>query len=45
MPGQPDDLILTLLLEMRASLRRIEEKLDEFAASKSGEPRPTPGST
>jgi len=38
MQDQPDDLILTLLLEMRASLQRIERKLDEFSASKSGEP-------
>jgi hypothetical protein len=37
----PDDLILTLLQEMRASLQRIEEELDEFAASKSGLPDST----
>jgi hypothetical protein len=42
MPDQPDDVILTLLLEMRASLQRIEAKLDEFAASKSRLPGPTP---
>jgi hypothetical protein len=35
MSNQPDDLTLTLLLDMRASLQRIEEKLDEFAASKN----------
>jgi hypothetical protein len=35
MPDQPDDLILTLVLEMRASLQRMEQTLDEFLASKS----------
>jgi hypothetical protein len=41
MPDQPD-FILTLLLEIRASLQRIEAKLDEFAATKSRLPEPTP---
>jgi hypothetical protein len=42
MQDQPDHLILRLLLEMRASLQRIEQKLDEFAASKGGAPVPPP---
>jgi hypothetical protein len=45
MPDQPNDLILTFLLEMRASLQRIEEKLDEFLASKSSVSKPKPEST
>jgi hypothetical protein len=44
-PDQADDLILTLLLEMRATLQRIEERLDEFAASKSASPGSTPEPT
>jgi hypothetical protein len=42
MSNHPDDLILALLLEMRASLQRIEEKLDAFAVSKSSALEQTP---